>query len=41
LLMLVATVILLPVVLIYTAWVYRVLWGRVTVAAIVSDPDLY
>lgn len=28
--MLVATVILLPIVLVYTAWVYRVLWGKVT-----------
>ena len=28
--MLIATVIFLPVVLAYTAWVYRVLWGKVT-----------
>lgn len=28
--MLVATVIFLPIVLAYTAWVYRVLWGKVT-----------
>ena len=27
--MLVATIIFLPIVLIYTAWVYRVLWGKV------------
>lgn len=27
--MLVATVIFLPIVLAYTAWVYRVLWGKV------------
>jgi cytochrome d ubiquinol oxidase subunit II len=32
--MLFCTVIFLPIVLIYTAWVYRVLRGRVTVAAI-------
>ncbi len=40
-LMLVATVIFLPLILLYTAWVYRVLWGRVTSAGIVTDPDLY
>ena len=28
--MLVATVIFLPLILAYTAWVYRVLWGKVT-----------
>ena len=32
--MLGATVIFLPIVLVYTAWVYRVLRGRVTLAAI-------
>ncbi len=40
-LMLVATVVFLPLVLLYTAWVYRMLWGRVTSAAIATDPDLY
>ena len=40
-LMLLATVVLLPVVLIYTAWVYRVLWGRVTGSAIAASPDFY
>ena len=40
-LMLVATVIFLPLILLYTAWVYRMLWGRVTSAAIATDPDLY
>ena len=40
-LMLFVTVVLLPIVLLYTAWVYRVLWGRVTVSAIASNPDLY
>ena len=40
-LMLVATIILLPIVLIYTAWVYHVLWGRVTMAAVASNPDFY
>jgi cytochrome d ubiquinol oxidase subunit II len=28
--MLIATVIFLPIVLVYTAWVYKVLWGKVT-----------
>ena len=28
--MLVATVIFLPLILVYTAWVYKVLWGKVT-----------
>ncbi len=40
-LMLVATIVFLPLVLLYTAWVYRMLWGRVTSAAIATDPDLY
>ncbi|NVN29039.1 cytochrome d ubiquinol oxidase subunit II, partial [Endobacter medicaginis] len=39
--MLVCTVIFLPVVLAYTAWVYRVMWGRVTTAEISTNPDLY
>jgi cytochrome d ubiquinol oxidase subunit II len=40
LLMLLSTIVLLPVVLVYTAWVYRVLGGRVTQAAMASNPDL-
>ena len=40
-LMLLVTVVLLPVVLFYTAWVFRVLSGRVTHAAIALNPDLY
>jgi cytochrome d ubiquinol oxidase subunit II len=32
--MLIATVILLPIVLAYTAWVYKVLWGKVSPAMI-------
>ncbi|MTH62721.1 cytochrome d ubiquinol oxidase subunit II [Paracoccus shanxieyensis] len=35
--MLVAGVIFLPIILAYTAWVYRVLWGKVTADA-VEDP---
>ena len=32
--MLIATVILLPIVLAYTAWVYKVMWGKVSAAGI-------
>jgi cytochrome d ubiquinol oxidase subunit II len=32
--MLLATVIFMPIILIYTAWVYRVLWGKVNEASI-------
>ncbi|MCT4333666.1 cytochrome d ubiquinol oxidase subunit II [Paracoccus sp. YLB-12] len=38
--MLVATVIFMPLILIYTAWVYRVLWGKVTEDD-VSNPDTH
>jgi cytochrome d ubiquinol oxidase subunit II len=41
LLMLIATLIFLPVVLLYTAWVYRVLWGRVTGGDVATKPDFY
>lgn len=37
--MLVATVLFLPLILVYTAWVYRVLWGKVTPEQIESSPD--
>ena len=40
-LMLIVTVVFLPLVLLYTAWVYRMLWGRVTVAEVSSNPDFY
>jgi cytochrome d ubiquinol oxidase subunit II len=39
--MLVVTVVLLPLVLLYTAWVYRVLWGRVTSNDIASNSHFY
>ncbi|MCQ8278851.1 cytochrome d ubiquinol oxidase subunit II [Acetobacteraceae bacterium KSS8] len=39
--MLISTVILLPLVLLYTAWVYRVLWGRVTGAEVIANRDFY
>jgi cytochrome d ubiquinol oxidase subunit II len=38
--MLVATMIFMPLILIYTAWVYRVLWGKVTEDD-VSNPDTH
>ncbi|GGB41576.1 cytochrome d ubiquinol oxidase subunit II [Roseibium aquae] len=37
--MLVATVIFLPIVLVYTAWVYKVLWGKVDEQSIERDKD--
>ncbi len=40
LIMTVATVVLLPIVLAYTAWVYRVLRGPVTAEQIEADPHM-
>ncbi|KTD08971.1 cytochrome d ubiquinol oxidase subunit II [Legionella gratiana] len=37
--MLIATVILLPIVLLYTAWVYRVLRGKITEKTIIKNKD--
>ncbi len=39
--MLLVVVVLLPVVLFYTAWVYKVLFGRVGIGQIKTNPDLY
>ena len=39
--MLLVTVIFLPLVLAYTGWVYAVLFGRSTEAALATNPDLY
>lgn len=39
--MLVVTVVLLPIVLLYTAWVYKVLFGRVTLHDVDTNPDYY
>lgn len=39
--MLIATAIFLPVIVVYTAWVYRVLRGRVTLAAIKNELSSY
>lgn len=37
--MLVCTVIFMPLILMYTAWVYKVLWGKVTEADVTSNSD--
>ena len=39
--MLVVTVVFLPMVLAYTAWAYKVMFGRSTVEALSTNPDLY
>ncbi len=39
--MLIVTVIFLPVVLAYTTWVYRVMFGRVTTEQVRFNPDYY
>ncbi len=37
--MLIVTVIFMPLILAYTAWVYKVLWGKVTVAEVTEHGD--
>lgn len=39
--MLGVTLVFLPIVLLYTAWVYRVLFGRVTTEHVRTNPDFY
>jgi cytochrome d ubiquinol oxidase subunit II len=39
--MLIVVVVLMPLVLLYTAWVYKVLWGRTSTEALKTDPALY
>lgn len=39
--MLLVTVVLLPLVLLYTAWVFRVLFGRITTEQVRTNPDFY
>jgi len=39
--MLLVTLIFLPLVLLYTAWVYKVLFGRITLREVGSNPDFY
>jgi cytochrome d ubiquinol oxidase subunit II len=40
-LMLLVTAVFLPIILAYTAWAYKVMWGRSSVEALATDPDLY
>jgi cytochrome d ubiquinol oxidase subunit II len=37
--MLVCAVIFMPLILMYTAWVYRVLWGKVTEDDVTGNSD--
>ena len=39
--MLIAAIIFVPIILAYTAWVYRVMWGKVTAADIESNDNAY
>lgn len=39
--MLLVTLIFLPIVLIYTAWAFKVMFGRVTIGDVRSNPDFY
>ncbi len=39
--MLVVTIVLLPIVLVYTAWAYRIMFGRVTTQDVATNPDFY
>ncbi|MBS0332806.1 MAG: cytochrome d ubiquinol oxidase subunit II [Proteobacteria bacterium] len=39
--MLLVTVVFLPIVLAYTAWAFKVMWGRSTTQALSTNPDLY
>jgi cytochrome bd ubiquinol oxidase subunit II len=39
--MLLAVIVFLPIVLAYTAWVFKVLFGRVTTEAVRSSADFY
>jgi cytochrome bd ubiquinol oxidase subunit II len=39
--MLAVTVVFLPIVVAYTAWAYKIMWGRSTTAALSTNPDLY
>jgi cytochrome d ubiquinol oxidase subunit II len=39
--MLIATVIFMPIILAYTSWVYKVLWGRVTHETVAAEDQSY
>jgi cytochrome d ubiquinol oxidase subunit II len=40
-LMLISTAVFLPLILLYTAWVYRVMWGRVSSRDVAANPHFY
>lgn len=40
-LMLIAALIFVPIILLYTAWVYKVLFGRITLRDVDTNPDYY
>jgi len=37
----VSTVIFMPLILMYTAWVYKVLWGKVTETDVTDNHSVY
>ena len=39
--MLLVTLLFLPIVLLYTAWAYKVMFGRVTLQDVRTNPDFY
>ena len=39
--MLLATIVFLPLIIVYTAWVYRVMRGTVTATSIGRNPNAY
>jgi len=39
--MLITTIIFMPIILLYTAWVYKILWGKVTEDDVNSNPTAY
>jgi cytochrome d ubiquinol oxidase subunit II len=39
--MLLVTLVFLPIVLLYTAWVYKLLFGRITLREVRTNPDFY
>lgn len=39
--MLLVTIVFLPIVLLYTAWAYKVMFGRVTIEDVRTNPDFY
>jgi cytochrome d ubiquinol oxidase subunit II len=39
--MLFVTVVFLPIVLAYTAWAFKLMWGRVTAHEVATNPDFY